>query len=131
MDSNGQLRIDIKEMKNVVEEAFSKIFASDGPDDKWRELWEEYGHLLKGKVLAEQKAVLEQDITVQELREALSELPTGKSPGHDGTTKEFFTLFWAELQGLVLGAVQAAWEKALWENSSTRASFVCARKRGI
>lgn len=93
LDKTGRLHTSQKEMEKVVEDVYTEVFSSAGPDVEWQELWEEYGHLLKAKVTPQQRAMLERPITVEELEGALKEMPSGKSPGHDGVTKEFFLLF--------------------------------------
>lgn len=110
LDKTGSLHTNQKEMKKVIEDIYAAVFSSSGPDAEWQKLWDEYGHLMKEKVSERQRAILERPLTVEELEAALREMPSGKSPGHDGATKEFFSLFWDDLKGLIMEAVQDAWE---------------------
>ena len=41
----------------------------------------------------EEKSFLEKDLTINELKEALSSFADNKSPGKDGFTKEFYQTF--------------------------------------
>ena len=49
--------------------------------------------------------VLERDITITECKEALEELPTGKTPGTDGLPAEFYRKFWPELGELLFSSL--------------------------
>lgn len=93
LDKTGALKTTKHEMKRVVQETFTEVFASSGPSPDWLNLWSQHEHLLKPKVTNQQRALLKRQFTIQELDEALQELPTGKSPGHEGTPQEFFVLF--------------------------------------
>lgn len=110
-DKSGTIRQSQEELQTVVEEAYTNIFDSKGPDAEWQAVWAEHQHLFKVKVSEQQRAVMDRSFTVEELGEALKELPAGKSPGHDGATQEFYSFFWEELREMVLEAIQEAWEK--------------------
>lgn len=77
----------------MIEDVYTAVFSSTGPDAACHALWEEYGHLMKEKVTERQRAVLERSIIVEKLEAALKEMPLGKSPRHDGATKGYFSLF--------------------------------------
>ena len=49
----------------------------------------------------QEQALCEGLLTVEECREALNGMDTGKSPGVDGLTAEFYLAFWAVLGDLV------------------------------
>ena len=42
--------------------------------------------------------ILEREITEKDVIIALKSMPNGKSPGHDGLTKEFYEHFWVDLK---------------------------------
>ena len=42
--------------------------------------------------------ICESEITEKDLITALKSIPNGKSPGHDGSTKEFYEHFWDDLK---------------------------------
>lgn len=111
LDKTGTARTSQAELKQVVEETYTGIFASQGTSAEWQEAWVRHQHLLKCKVMEQQLELMDRPFTVEELGEALRELPNGKSPGHDGATQEFYTLFWSELGEMVLAAVQDAWDQ--------------------
>ena len=46
----------------------------------------------------EEQTSLRNDITENELFEALSEMQDGRSPGNDGLSAEFYKEFWTELK---------------------------------
>lgn len=86
LDKSGMARHTHAELQAVVEEAYSAIFDSKGPDEAWQEAWAQHQHLFKVKVTEQQRTVMDWPFTVEELGEALQELPSGKSPGHNGAT---------------------------------------------
>ena len=48
----------------------------------------------------EEQSFLEEDLTINELKEVLTSFADNKSPGEDGFTKEFCqTFFWSSLYG--------------------------------
>ena len=46
----------------------------------------------------EQKESCEKEITIKELSESLADMSSGKSPGNDGLTCDFYKVFWTDLQ---------------------------------
>ena len=50
--------------------------------------------------------MLERDITILECKEALDDLPSGKTPGTDGLTPEFYKCFWPELSAMFYNSIQ-------------------------
>ncbi len=63
------------------------------------------------KLNNEDKDSLEQNITLEESRSALKELPNGKSPGSDGLPAEFYKIFWSEIGLMVLESYIYSFEK--------------------
>ncbi len=51
------------------------------------------------------KEVCESEITVQELDAAVKKSKSGKSPGPEGLTTDFYNYFWEDLQFLLLEVV--------------------------
>lgn len=48
LDENGNDQHGQDGIKRVVEEAYTRVFASDGPSGDWEALWSQYGPLLNG-----------------------------------------------------------------------------------
>ena len=74
------------------------------------------------KLTEEQKAELDQPLTLEELGAALKQMKNGKSPGCDGLPCEFYKMFWGRLG------------KELWEaliDSHERGILYVTARRGI
>lgn len=93
LDREGNPQRGLKEMKSIVEKAYEEIFQSTSLDEAWQRAWEEHKQLIQKKVSQQQQVVMDTVFTEDEILEALQELPVGKSPGHDGITKEFMLAF--------------------------------------
>lgn len=111
-------------MKKVIEDIYAAVFSFSGSDAEWQKFWDEYGYLMKEKVSERQRVILERSFTVEELEAALREMFSGKSSGYDGVTKEFFFLFWDDLKGLIMEAVQDVWENGFFGEFFNK-GFVC------
>lgn len=98
------------DLENVVVEAFTKLFRSKGSIAKWKAKWEEVLPKVKEKVTRLQKEILDRDLTAEELKQALCQMPSGKCSGLDGFPKEFYQAYWGELQDMVVDAVSDAWK---------------------
>ena len=53
----------------------------------------------------DQKTLCDQDITLDELTESLESMKSGKSPGNDGLTIEFYKMFWEHLKSPLLNSL--------------------------
>ena len=52
------------------------------------------------------KAICEEELSVEECGKSLRELPNNKSPGSDGFTSEFYKFFWPDIKDLVFNSFQ-------------------------
>lgn len=105
-DEQKILRSSPVDLQRVVTDAFKTVFRSKGPPPGWQLKWSKVLAKLRPEVSGLQRKMLDCPISTDELADALAAMPGGKSPGHDGLTKEFFVLFWPELKELVEAAVQ-------------------------
>ena len=64
---------------------------------------------------------LDQPITLQEIEEALSKAPKGKSPGIDGLSIEWISRFWPEIKSLFMEALNASFKEGQLTQSQRRA----------
>lgn len=111
LDQTGVQRTGQQALQKVVEDTYEELFKSNGPDAAWDAAWAKHKHLIWKKVTEQQRAIMDRDFSEAELLEALQEMPSSKSPGHDGITAEFFLAFWSDLKEMVLAAVVDAWEQ--------------------
>ena len=56
----------------------------------------------------ENYAICESDITQDNLFVALKSMPSNKSPGNDGLSKEFFETFWEEIKDVYINSLKQA-----------------------
>ena len=64
------------------------------------------------KPLSDENAnICEGKITKEECKKALNEMGTGKSPGSDGLTSEFYKCFWDEVGDDVVQSINNAFDK--------------------
>ena len=56
----------------------------------------------------ENYAICESDITEDNLFVALKSMPSNKSPGNDGLSKEFFETFWEEIKDIYINSLKQA-----------------------
>ena len=58
------------------------------------------------------REVCEGPLTSKECQEVLSQMPSGKSPGNDGLTKEFYAKFWDVVSIPLISALNYSYGKS-------------------
>lgn len=61
-------------------------------------------------ISANSRQLCENDISVEECKKALDSLPSGKSPGSDGFTTDFYKFFWQDIRDLVFQSFKHSFE---------------------
>lgn len=79
---------------------YTRLYKSN-PDVKFQLFNETNNQLTE-----EQKIMLDQEITLDELTTALNTLPCNKTPGLDGLTAEFYRKFWKKMGPIYLHSIQ-------------------------
>jgi len=64
---------------------------------------------------------LNSEITLTEISEIVSNMKTGKSPGTDGLTVDFYQFFWAELKDLVFNSLKMSVATGILSDEQRRA----------
>lgn len=82
------------------------------------------------KLTEEQRQFLDSDITMEELRAVINDLPTGKAPGPDGYTAEFFKSFATELAPALLEMYKEALERGILPPTLRQALISLVPKKG-
>ena len=80
------------------------------------------------KLSEEDKDICEQQLTLEELGEALSKMKNGSSPGYDGLTTSFYKFFWGQIGKLVHGSFSVAFDIGQLSVSQRRAILVLIHK---
>ena len=76
----------------------------------------------------EEQSFLEKDLTIDELREALTSFTDNKSPGEDGFTKEFYQTFFDLLCNDLLNSYNEAFRKGSLSVSQKRGTITLIPK---
>ena len=108
MDSNGLLVEGTEGISKVVHNFYENLYSKE------TECENSQNDFLKGvtiKLSQEEREKLDEEFTIEELRESLSDLQKNKSPGCDGLTREFYDFFWDDLSALYFECVNEIQEK--------------------
>ena len=81
------------------------------------------------KLSEDDKSLCEGKLTLNECLNALSSMKNGKSPGNDGSTKEFYVAFFGELGSLLLKTFNCSFEKSELSASQSKLSLPLSRKK--
>ena len=76
----------------------------------------------------EEQESLEKDLTIEELKDALTSFADNKSPGEDGFTKEFYEAFFDLLGKDLLNSYNEAFNKGLLSVSQKRGTITLIPK---
>lgn len=100
-DECGLKCTDNEKINSCFRKFYQLLYTSDGPNNPV--LLEDFFRFLKmPSVSVEFSAELERDLSVKEIVSAIGALQSGKSPGPDGFSTEFFKKFSEELSPLLL-----------------------------
>ena len=100
IDDRGNKVYDAKSILTEQAKYFQKLYTcdsnadcvlSDSPPNKISDL---------------QRNQLEQELTMEELMQAVKGIPTGKSPGNSGFQADFYIVFWQYIKSLLFKAYQ-------------------------
>ena len=82
------------------------------------------------KVSQEMHDLLEKDVTLDEIKTALFDLKSEKTPGCDGFTAEFFKCFWEDLASLYMEMLLRCISKGHMNASTVRGVISLIPKKG-
>ena len=91
---SGELLSDSKDIKKEMNDFYQDLFSEEEVDLEAQDWLPDQ---LSMSLDEQEQASCEGLLTVEECREALNGMDTGKSPGIDGLTAEFYIAFWAVL----------------------------------
>ena len=119
IDENGEIKEGTKNVLNVVYKYFSNLYKREKEDVL------EQNYFLRNinkRLSNEDKEMLDQPFTLDELSKSLKDLKPNKSPGEDSLTKEFYECFWNEISPI--------YKKCLDEIEETE-NLCNSQKRGL
>ena len=110
-NENGTIWINQEQILDIQAPYFKKLYSGD-PN---------YTCKLKGKpekeITEEERNLLEQEVTLQELQSAIKEMSRRKSSGSTGFSIDLYIVFWQKLKHLFLESVLYAFSQCLLHGS--------------
>ena len=91
---SGKLLSDSKDIRKEMNDFYQDLFSEEEVDQEAQD-W--LADQLSMSLDEQEQVSCEGLLTIEECREALNGMNTGKSPGIDGLTAEFYITFWAVL----------------------------------
>ncbi len=92
-DSSGHVQMDSNGINKVFAEFYERLYTSEQPAEALMLMENFFSNLTLPKPNDEQKSDLNKPITSEEVNEAVCILQSGKAPGPDGFSSEFFKQF--------------------------------------
>ena len=124
---SGELLSDINNIRKEMNDYYQDIFFEEEVDletQGW--LLDQLSKSLNEKEQASSEGLL----TVEECREALNGMDTGKSPGIDALTAEFYVAFWAVLGSDLVEVLNCGFQHGQFSVSQRRGLLSLIFKKG-
>ena len=99
----GEVCEDSESILKTCKEYYEKLYTKEEED---LELQDFFLSGIDKRLSEEDRAMLDEPITEDELYKALKLLNKGKSPGHSGLTVEFYLKFWNDLKEYLTGSLE-------------------------
>lgn len=107
---DGVIKTDPVEVNATFQSFYTNLYESDVTLDRAQCVsWLE--NLNLPRLTAEDSAVLDKPITLDDLKEAVQSMQKGKSPGLDGIPPEFYVTFWEQLGPYLLDMILFSLDK--------------------
>ena len=94
LDSNGNHKVDIKDILDTQVEFYSQLYCNGQTSEKEQEI---FLNCIDKKLNVDDKEILDERISEHELLLALKKMKNNKTPGPDGIITEFYKIYWKEL----------------------------------
>ena len=131
--SDGKKICDMKQINKEIEEYYKSFLTSKVPPEDHENLNESFNSFvedLKNPELSEdEQQELENNLTKEELLNALKSFNENKTPGEDGFTKEFFEMFFDLMGNHLLDSYNEAFDKGKMSISQRR-GIISLRPKG-
>lgn len=114
---SGQLVNSQEDIKQEAERFFSEFLACV-PEGLQGKSVEEMQRIIGFRCSEVEKSSLIKQVTDEEIRDVLFKMPSGKSPGPDGFTAEFFKASWSIISKDFTTAVHSFFSKGYYNSSS-------------
>ena len=128
-DDSGQVKRDSNGINKVFTEFYGKLYMSEQPAGVSRLMEGFFCNLNLPKPNDQQKTVLNGPITLEEVAEAVGVLQSGKAPGPDGFSSDFYNCFKPLLVKPLLAMFNHSFEKRAFPKTLTEANISLILKK--
>lgn len=99
-NTTGQLKYDIQSIKSSFNDFYTQLYTSENPSESDIRMFLEKVSL--PSISEDDKEQLNSPFTSEEVLQAIMSLPSGKTPGLDGYSVEFYKAFWPQIEPLIM-----------------------------
>ena len=126
-DADMNITKDKNEISKIIRIFYEKLYASKETDLDTNDV-----NFFRNihKLSEESRSFCEGKMTNAECYNALKELKLNKSPGNDGFTAEFYCTFWPALGGMLVGALNEAFDRGELSSSQKQGVITLIEKEG-
>lgn len=96
-DKGGQVQTGQGELGQICQSYYQRLYTARAPTEEARAAENEALNCLEDRVPADIKHRLRAPLTKEELKKAVDDMKPGKAPGPDGTSLEFYKIFWDDI----------------------------------
>ena len=115
-----------KEQRQFYKALYSSKITADENED----LNQAFMATIPQKLTARESQCIEGEITERELLTAVKSMPTGKSPGSDGFTSEFYKAMWNDIKTPLIRSINASYHKKKMSVSQRHGIITLIPKKG-
>lgn len=126
---NGEALVDPKDINNSFSDFYKKVYKSK-KDINQKAIDDFLSNIELPTLNSEAKQCLDEEITLEELNEVISQLPNNKSAGPDGFSAEFYKKFKNHLAPLMHRLIKNSKEQGKFPSTMYQANIVLIPKPG-
>ena len=126
-DINGELQYETVALKEIAVDYYKELFSEKKTDTT---ATQKLLQNVKNKISLEQRASLDEGITLEELEKTVKKLQKGKSPGPDGIPAEFYQSFWDKIQTMYHDFINAVKRSCFPANKNVSITTLIFKEKG-
>lgn len=127
-EETGSLTSDPDQLNLAFKSFYSQLYKSESPNDE-TQLTTFLDELIMPKISPNDSMMLDTALTLAEIREVIHSMNSGRSPGPDGYTVEFFKRFSDQLAPLLLEMFNYSYQHGSLPNTLMQASISLIHKK--
>ena len=126
----GKFLSDFKQVNKEIENHYGQFYRTNIEENDLQQRFESFVENLNSTQLQQhENQELEDEISIDEVRNALKGFQNNKTPGDDGFTKEFYEAFFDLLGNALLESFNAGFENGTLSVSQRRGIYLIDPKR--